>query len=92
MAAATMTKTAMAENIAREARVFVRGARAKGFVNRIDSNALWCAAQKRGYDADSWTINKAARLTVDELERMNELDLIDWDDLRFRNRKPKWMR
>ena len=47
-----MTKTEMATKISLETRVYIRRARARGYANLIDADALWSAALRRGYDAD----------------------------------------
>jgi len=87
------TKTERAQRIALNARVFVRKARRDGHTNLITGTLLAGSAQAlKLLDTDGWTIRKAARLTVAELEQTNELHLIDWDDKTFMNIKPRWMR
>lgn len=87
------TKSQNAERIAMEARVFVRKARRGGHANLITGMLFAECAQVLGlYGTDGWTIRKAARLTVAELEQMNELGLIDWNDSVFAAIKPRWMR
>jgi hypothetical protein len=76
------TKTENAERIAREARVCVRRAHRNGATGtKITYLYLQETAQRLGmYDVDGWTFRKAARLTIAEMQLMNQTHLIDFTD------------
>jgi|GEM_PF-1920382 len=76
------TKTERAQRIALNARAFVRKARRDGHTNLITGMLLAESAQAlKLLDTDGWTIRKAARLTVAELEQAQELVRAEVPDL-----------
>ena len=73
----TYGRTETARMIAMSAVVFVRRARAEGYANKLNAEALDGAAQRLGIDPRRWTWSTAVRLAKAEVHLMDETDLLD---------------
>lgn len=84
------TKHELAEELAMHSRAFVQRAHREGATGtRVTADTIWCTAQELRIDADTWTVKRAARLIVDELQRQGELHLVDFSDASFMIRLKK---
>jgi hypothetical protein len=78
------TKRELAEDIALNCRAWVRRAHREGATaTRITADTIWCTAQELRIDADAWLVKRAARAIVDEMQRWDELHLVDFSDATF---------
>jgi alanine racemase len=71
-----MTRTQVAERVAREAVVFVRKARRNGCVNMVTHLAFQEAAQSLGLQGDEYSMRTVKRIARENLTLQGEYELI----------------